>query len=38
MGSINTDYPLYSKLSIIFPFLKLKQYKSHSNMIYLESY
>lgn len=38
MGSINTDTPLYTKLSVLFPFLKLKTYASHSNMIYLENH
>lgn len=38
LGSINTDTDTYAALAQIFPFLKLKTYKSHSNMIYLESY
>ena len=37
MASINTDTELYKKLQELFPFLKLKTYASHSNMIYLES-
>ena len=38
MASINTDTPLYTRLHNLFPFLKLKTYPSHSNMIYLENY
>ena len=38
MASINTDIELYTKLAEIFPFLKLKTFKSHSNMIYLENH
>lgn len=37
MASINTDESLYKKLNTLFPFLKLKYYKSHSNMVYLNS-
>lgn len=38
MASINTDLELYKKLQEEFPFLKLKFYKSHDNMVYLENY
>lgn len=38
MASINTDLELYRKLQEIFPFLKLKFYSAHSNMVYLENY
>lgn len=38
LASINTDVELYTNLSILFPFLKLKTYLRHSNMIYLECY
>lgn len=38
MASIDTDTELYQKLQTCFPFLKFKQYSSHSNMVYLESY
>lgn len=38
MASINTDTNLYTKLVTIFPFLKLKTYRTHANMIYLEYY
>ena len=38
MASINTDTPLYKNLNELFPFLKLKTYLSHSNMVYLENY
>lgn len=37
MASINTDSPIYEKLHDLFPFLSLKYYKSHPNMIYLEN-
>lgn len=36
IASINTDRPVYEQLAKIFPFLKLKEYPSHPNMIYLE--
>lgn len=38
MSSINTDIAVYTELANLFPFLKLKTYKSHTNMIYLEYY
>lgn len=38
MASINTDIEVYKKLADLFPFLKLKTYNSHSNMIYLENH
>ena len=38
MASINTDIQIYTKLSQLFPFLKLKIYNSHPNMVYLEYY
>lgn len=36
MASIIEDEEIYKKLQQCFPFLKLKYYKSHSNMVYLE--
>jgi hypothetical protein len=36
IASLNTDKPIYAKLAEEFPFLKLKTYPSHQNMIYLE--
>lgn len=36
MASINTDIEVYKKLQQIFPFLKLKFYSSHKNMVYLD--
>lgn len=38
LSSINTDTETYTKLAKLFPFLKLKTYKSHGNMIYLENH
>lgn len=38
MASINTDIEIYKKLQSLFPFLKLKTFSSHENMIYLECY
>lgn len=38
MASINTDTPLYEKLHDLFPFLNLKTYLSHENMVYLENH
>lgn len=38
IASINTDAYLYEMMQKEFPFLKLKTYKSHPNMIYLECY
>lgn len=36
MASIDSDTPLYEVIAQLFPFLKLKKYKAHPNMIYLE--
>ncbi|MEE1303828.1 MAG: LAGLIDADG family homing endonuclease [Agathobacter sp.] len=36
LASIEDDFSLYQKLQQCFPFLRLKRYTSHSNMIYLE--
>lgn len=36
MASINTDIEMYKKLHNLFPFLKLKFYSSHKNMVYLD--
>lgn len=38
LASNEEDIELYQKLSQLFPFLKYKKYKSHPNMIYLESH
>lgn len=38
MSSISEDTYLYYKLQVLFPFLKLKTYNNHTNMIYLENY
>lgn len=38
MSSNMNDVYLYSQIHDIFPFLKLKFYKSHPNMVYLECY
>lgn len=37
MASIDTDIILYTKMHELFPFLKIKRYKTHPNIIYLEN-
>lgn len=38
LASNNGDIEVYRKLNELFPFLKLKTYSSHPNMIYLENH
>lgn len=38
MASINTDTEMYNRIQTLFPFLKLKTFPSHENMIYLETH
>lgn len=38
MASEISDENLYKQLQTLFPFLKLKYYKSHSNVVYLDCY
>lgn len=38
LASNNKDIEVYKKLHELFPFFKLKTFKSHSNMLYLENH